>query len=498
MNDSFQLKLKNEKVLLVAVLFVVLIKSLFLLTHHLQEDAFITWRVAQNILDYGVMGFNGDVKISASTTYLYVMVSWLFNVIFGKEHFIDPLLTFNSLLFTLGCYFLSKLLLKNIGQQVVFIFLLGITPPGIKISILGMEYGLLFFLEMLFLYYGFFKRKQWTLWVLPTLILFTRLDSILFLGVVFLVDWFKTKRFNWRFFMGGFIGLILLFSFNWLYFHELINNTIIAKRTAYAHAYSWWQLRTFFLWNIGNFWGMIKVPGHFNPFTYGLLIFEITSFIVLIRQKETRNYFLIIIFAFGWLQQIVFLSQRAYFDWYYWIPQILLFVPILILMLEQKRKVWWIPFIVFYTIPMVAYQTVHSIATGNGEWNYRRSIGIYLDHHEPDKNQWIFLEPAGFIPYYSHLKTIDYVGLVDKGVQKYLENDPQHFVYDVAKNRKPKYILAFDDLYKSADGSYFQTHYKLLRKFRIDEFLSSPNPVLSRIYHLKPSGTNYNLYERVN
>uniref|UniRef100_A0AAU6WK72 Glycosyltransferase RgtA/B/C/D-like domain-containing protein n=2 Tax=Chryseobacterium TaxID=59732 RepID=A0AAU6WK72_9FLAO len=113
---------KNSKIPRYAVIFTVAFKLLFLLTNYIQEDAFITWRVAQNLMDYGVIGFNGPVKISASTTHLYVFVSYLFNLIFGKENFIVPLLVFNSVLFTIGSLFLSHLLLKNAWDKAIFIF----------------------------------------------------------------------------------------------------------------------------------------------------------------------------------------------------------------------------------------------------------------------------------------------------------------------------------------------------------------------------------------
>ncbi len=150
------LHLENNKIPLSALVVTFLVKLVFLLTHHIQEDAFITWRVAQNLLDYGVMGFNGDTKISASTTHLYVFISYFFNLIFGKENFIYPILVFNSILFTIGSYLLAKLLLKNVWHQAIFIFLFGILPPSIKISILGMEYGLLFFFVFSLLYFGFY------------------------------------------------------------------------------------------------------------------------------------------------------------------------------------------------------------------------------------------------------------------------------------------------------------------------------------------------------
>jgi hypothetical protein len=490
---------RTNKLPIYAVICTVIFKLLFLLTHHIQEDAFITWRVAQNLMDYGVIGFNGDTKISASTTHLYVFVSYLFNLIFGKDNFIEPLLIFNSILFTIGSLFLSHLLFKNHWHKAIFIFLFGILPPSIKISILGMEYGILFFLEMALLYYGFKKEKKWAFIVLPILILFTRIDTVIFLGIVFLVDAFWNKKIRWSYIAGGILGISIALAFNWFYFGEWVNNTIVAKKLLYDRNFTFSQDVEYFMTNLGNFWGMLKLPGNFNPFTILVLIFELVCFIFLIRQKEKRNYFLWMIFLFGWAKQLIFLSQKSLFDWYYWVPQILLFVPVLVFVLEQKvkRNLWLFLLIVIYIVPMVAFQTIHSIATGNGEWNYRRSIGISLNFYEKDKKQWILLEPAGYVPYFSGLKTIDEVGLVDKQIQTEIKKDKAHYWINTVKNRKPKYLLSYNDLFKTADAEYYRSHYRLLEEFRIKDYLKSDNTILEKIYRLKPSGTDYNLYVRI-
>ncbi|WP_370900162.1 hypothetical protein [Chryseobacterium gossypii] len=491
-------EIKNSRLPVYAVIFTVLFKLLFLLTHYIQEDAFITWRVAQNLLDYGVIGFNGNVKISASTTHLYVFVSCLFNLIFGKDNFIEPLLIFNSILFTIGSLLLSHLLLKNPWHKAIFIFLTGILPPAIKISILGMEYGILFFLEMALLYYGFRKDKKWALLVLPVLILFTRIDTAIFLGIVFLVDTFWNKKLRWAYISGGILGVLTAVAFNWFYFGEIVNNTIVAKKLAYDHHFTLAQDIEYFRLNYGNFWGMLKLPGDFNPFTVVLLVFELLCFIYLIRQREKRNYFLWMIFLFGWVKQLVFLSQKSLFDWYYWVPQILLFVPVLIFVLEQKvkRNIWLSALIVFYILPMLAFQTVHSIATGNGEWNYRRTIGLFLNRYEKDKNQWILLEPAGYVPYFSGLKAIDEVGLVDKQIQEEIKKDKANYWINTVKKRKPKYLLSYADLFEGKNTDYYKAHYRLLKEFRVKDHLKSDNKILEKIYILKPSGTDYNLYIR--
>ena len=495
MSETLQ---KYAKFPLLAVVFTVLVKLLFLLTHHIQEDAFITWRVAQNLLDYGVIGFNGETKISASTTHLYVFVSYIFNLIFGKENFIYPLLIFNSLLFTIGSYFLSKLILENPVHQAIFIFLFGILPPSIKISILGMEYGILFFLEMALLYFGFKQNKIWAQILFPILILFTRIDTVIFLGIVFLVDIIWNKKIRWFYILGGMLGVAVLMSFNWFYFGELVNNTIVAKSVTYAKNMSLALQWKYFLMNYGNFWGMLKLPGDFNPFTILVLVFEFLAFLYIVSKRESKNLFIWIIFLFGWTKQLIFISQRSYFDWYYWVPQILLFAVILVFVLEQKTyKLWWISLLlIFYILPMAAFQTIHSIATGNGEWNYRRSIGLFLKDYEKDKNQYILLEPAGYIPYFSGLKAIDEVGLVDKEIQTEIKKDKANYWKNTVEKRKPKYLLAPKNLFEGKDGSFYQENYRLLKEFRIKNHLNSDNKILEKIYRLKPSGTDYNLYER--
>ncbi|WES99038.1 hypothetical protein P2W68_05330 [Chryseobacterium arthrosphaerae] len=490
---------QNSKFPIYAVIITVLFKLLFLLTHYIQEDAFITWRVAQNLLDYGVIGFNGDTKISASTTHLYVFMSYIFNLILGKENFIEPLLIFNSILFTTGTLFLSHLVLKNPWHKAIFIFLIGILPPSIKISILGMEYGLLFFLEMVLLYYGFYKGKKWVLILLPVFIMFTRIDTVIFLGIVFLVDVFWNKKIRWSYVFGGILGVLSTLAFNWFYFGEVVNNTITAKKLLYEEHFTFQQHIGYFLKSFGNFWGMLKFPGDFNPLTIVVLIFELLCFIYLIRQRGTRNFFLWIIFIFGWTKQIIFISQKSLFDWYYWVPQLLLFVLVLIFVLEQKEKrnLWLSLLVVFYILPMLAFQTVHSIATGNGEWNYRRTIGLFLHQYEKDKKQWILLEPAGYVPYFSGLKTIDEVGLVDKKIQEEIKKDKANYWINTVKTRKPKYLLSYQNLEEGKNAEYYKTHYRLLKEFRVKDHLNSNNKILERIYHLKPSGTDYNLYIRV-
>ncbi len=52
---------------------------------------------------------------------------------------------------------------------------------------------------------------------------------------------------------------------------------------------------------------------------------------------------------------------------------------------------------------------------------------MFLKDYEKDKNQYILLEPAGYIPYFSGLKAIDEVGLVDKEIQTEIKKDKANY-----------------------------------------------------------------------
>jgi len=209
---------------------IIILKTLFFFTKHIQEDAFISWRVARNIIEYGVYGYNGVEKISASTTHLYVFVGVIFQSIFKGLTFIYPLLIFNTILFTIGLYWLGKIFFDSTNKIILFILFTSFLPPAIKISILGMEFGMLFFFYIALIKYGFILRKKWAFLILPILILWTRIDTCIFLGLLFIYDLLLYKKWNMSFMFGGILALLSTILFNWFYFGEIVNNTITSKK----------------------------------------------------------------------------------------------------------------------------------------------------------------------------------------------------------------------------------------------------------------------------
>ena len=492
----------NKKKIFISSILILVLKSVFFLTKHIQEDALISWRVARNIIEYGVYGYNGAEKISASTTHLYVFVGVIFQSIFGEGNFIYPLLIFNTILLTIGIYWLGKLLLNSTNKIILFILFVSFLPPAIKMSILGMEFGMLFFFYMILIKYGFVLRKNWAFVLMPILILWTRIDTCIFLGLLFLYDVIHQRKWNNALMIGGILAVLSTVAFNWFYFNEIVNNTITSKRDNYPSpdlAGRWDAFKYF----SPNYFGIIKFPTSIYNFST-ILFYLISAICVLVisnKWDDNRKKIIQFLFLFGTVKSIIFGAANSWFDWYYWIPQMVLFVPIIAIFLDANRyKIYSGIYAVIIFIPFTLYQAVHSIATGHGEWNHARKIGLYLDSIEPNKDQYIFLEPAGYIPYFSKLKVIDYVGLVDKRLteEKIVQNGIEVGFSNLINKAKPKYILEdYSPMFqgKLADQSIYDD-YELIKEFKIMDVAQSDNPILDKIYKFKPSGRDFYLYKR--
>lgn len=497
MNETF-----NKSKIFYASVVILFLKSIFFFTRHIQEDALISWRVARNIIEYGVYGYNGAEKISASTTHLYVFVGVIFQSLFGQENFIYPLLIFNSILLTIGIYWLGKLLFTTTSRVILFILFVSFLPPAIKMSILGMEFGMLFFFYIALIKYGFVERKNWAFILFPILILWTRIDTAIFLGLLFIYDVIQQRKWNTALMIGGILAIVSTVAFNWFYFGEIVNNTITSKKNNYSNPSfieRWAEIKYF----APNFFGIIKFPN--SIFNFSTILFFLLGLVGVIffrgKWDTDRKKVISFLFLFGFIKSIIFGIANSWFDWYYWIPQICLFLPIICFVLDSSNyRKFAIAYGVFIFIPFTAYQAVHSIATGHGEWNHARKIGLYLDAIEPNKDKYIFLEPAGYIPYFSKLKVIDYVGLVDKRLteENIVKNGKEVGFSNLINKAKPDYILEdFKPMFKGelADKSIFED-YELIKEFKIADVAKSDNPILDKIYKFKPSGRDFYLYKR--
>lgn len=493
------------------VILTVLVKIPMLFTKNIQEDSFITWRVARNFINFGVIGFNGNERISASTTHLYVFITSVFQLIFG-QYFIYPLLIFSGILFAIGSIWLSKILFPgNKLLQGFFVLLVNLSPPALTASFLGMEYGILFFLYNGLIYFGLFKSKKWAYFIFPVLLLWTRVDAVIFLGVIFLADLYLRRKFNFVYVLGGLIGLVTVVGFNFLYFGEFVNHTISAKKIAYKNLIQNNSLE-FMLYQWAYYGGLVKKFGLFTFVLFVSYLFFTGFAIFKSIQKKTsdRNLVkvvLVSILAFAILKISVFSYFKAYFDWYYWIPRVFLFVILLYYFLAvsllNKKKVYF-GLIVFF-VGLYSFQLIQSYTIGFMEERQRLTIAADINKNQVSLEQSILLEPAGIIPFYTNLYTYDEVGLVNERINEEMIKNEKFWWSNSVKRFQPDYILTISNKAGAENSMYnmglddmltFEKDYQLVKEYPIAKIHDNAPLILKWIYQIRPIGKDYFLYKR--
>ena len=504
-------KIFNSPFLL--ILLTVIVKIPMFFTKNIQEDSFITWRVARNFMNYGVIGFNGSERISASTTHLYVFITAFFELIFG-EHFIFPLLTFSGILFAVGSYWFAKILFPaDVFKRGIFVLLLNITPPALAASCLGMEYGILFFLYSGLIYFGLYKSKNWAYFIFPVLLLWTRVDTVIFLGIFFLADLYLRRKINFIYILGGIIGVVSVVGFNYLYFGEIVNHTITAKKIAYKNLIQNNSLE-FMLYQWAYYGGLIKKYSVYTFVLFVLFLFFLAYALFKILKNENKEksnvkVIMVLILTFALAKITIFSIFNAYFDWYYWLPRVFLFVVILYYFLEihawKKKTVFSGVCLLF--IGLYGFQLVQSYTIGYMEERQRMQIAADLNSDKVSITQSILLEPAGIIPFFTGMYTYDEVGLVNERINDEMLKDEKYWWINSVNRFKPDYILTIENKAGEENSLYpipaekrgaFNESYVLVKTYPIAKIHDNAPTVLRWIYGIRPIGKDYYLYKKRN
>lgn len=511
MMKSAVAKIFNSPFLL--ILLTVIVKIPMFFTKNIQEDSFITWRVARNFMNYGVIGFNGSERISASTTHLYVFITAFFELIFG-EHFIFPLLTFSGILFAVGSYWFAKILFPaDVFKRGIFVLLLNITPPALAASCLGMEYGILFFLYSGLIYFGLYKSKNWAYFIFPVLLLWTRVDTVIFLGIFFLADLYLRRKMNLIYILGGIIGVVSVVGFNYLYFGEIVNHTITAKKIAYKNLIQNNSLE-FMLYQWAYYGGLIKKYSVYTFVLFVLFLFFLAYALFKILKNENKEksnvkMIMVLILTFALAKITIFSIFNAYFDWYYWLPRVFLFVVILYYFLEihawKKKTVFSGVCLLF--IGLYGLQLVQSYTIGYMEERQRMQIAADLNSDKVSITQSILLEPAGIIPFFTGMYTYDEVGLVNERINDEMLKDEKYWWINSVNRFKPDYILTIENKAGEENSLYpipaekrgaFNESYVLVKTYPIAKIHDNAPTVLRWIYGIRPIGKDYYLYKKRN
>ncbi len=495
----------SKTTLLLFVVFLILLVARvpFYLTHHVQEDAYITLRCAKNLAETGVYGFNPGERVSASTSHGYVFLAATIYILVGKTFFIPVVLVINTILFLFGAYFIAKVLLPDGKWSTTLWVMISTLPVSLMISYSGMETSLLIFILGL-VFYLLQRRKSLTLaWVSIAFIPWIRPDAVAYALIIIFWYCLLERRLVLAPVLSLLIGIAALLSFNLLYFGSLLNQPIIAKsltQPSFTIGRFFTSLRLIFAENVGGIFNPIRTK-YFDNLGYIFLILVTLGILAHVWRKRSERKTLFFVLA---MVSLVFAVPAAYaaggviYPWYLWPCALFAYAILLALVMEivsagKRGSRALAGAVMIALVGMFALQWAYSYSWGMKERAYRGGIGEYLAKiSEPGDT--LFLEPAGYIPYYSGIYTHDEVGLVSPLILKYRADDPQGWWMDFVREVKPVWLVERGHItsYETYQGyefspeerEWFDANYTLVHSFEYNPEDYTSSPILTRLLEL--------------
>jgi arabinofuranosyltransferase len=222
--------INNEHILsLLIKLFFIYYIILIFKTAWVSDDAFITFRVADNFINGYGLRFNIEERVQAYTNTLFLFIFIPFYFILKDAYFTALFLNF---LFALLSILLFK---KMITEKEKFLFVISglcFSKAYIDFSTSGLENSLIFFLLILFIYIYLknidLNKKTFYLFLIFSFIFLNRADSILIVLPLLFLYFIKESR-NLKYALLGLIPVILWEIFSIIYYGFPLPNTFYAK-----------------------------------------------------------------------------------------------------------------------------------------------------------------------------------------------------------------------------------------------------------------------------
>jgi len=461
-------------------------------TEHIWEDFFITFKFSKNLVDgNGLVHYPGEY-VYGFTSVINTLLPAVFYWISGKS------LDITIWLFRIvsiagltvgGFYFLREILKQNASNLFVplfFVLLFAFEIKTVMFTTNGQEAGfmMLFLLPSVVIAFNGYKNN----WILAGLcwtgLIYTRPDAPVYMFLLVLAaivfGQSRSKEELIAIFKAGLIcGVLYLpwFIGMWLYYGSPIPNTITAKAGMGINFNGDWvlflQTALSYLPKIGP---SILSPTyhHFGGWpdwikAYTFIIWLVCFLYWLIPSRDRLGRFVSFLFALLNLYFVILQVRAAVYPWYF--PPAAVFSTFILvsavsnfsLKLKSKRVLMYsIGFVMLFASSSIFFMTVNQIHAQQIiiENNTRTKIGLWLKEHKED-NDTVFLEPLGYIGYFSEAKMRDWPGLVSPEVINVEESKrPQHF-YNIIKKLEPNWLVlrpgAQINLIKY---EWFNKHYK--------------------------------------
>ncbi len=191
------------------------------------EDAYVTYRYAQNLVEGHGFVFNHGDRVLGTSTPLYTLILALAGLLGADIPLASAVI---AALSQAGVSLASGWLLRRLGYPnlALFLVVLVMWGPADLHWVFGMETA--FYLFLLFLAFCCaFRRRAGSTGVLLGLAFLTRYDAVVFAACLLSLLWLKERRVPWRAGIAAAAVVLPWLVFAWSYFGSPFPNTLSAK-----------------------------------------------------------------------------------------------------------------------------------------------------------------------------------------------------------------------------------------------------------------------------
>ena len=485
-------KKRNITVILILLLILVIIFMFHYILHYYNvikfDDAYITFRYAKNLSNFGQLSYNLGEKVFGTTTPLWAILLGLSNKLsLNIEHF-SVYFSIILLFFTL---FIIIIKFQNSNKKFFFLFFLIflLNPNVLKILFSGME---IYFCIFLISFAFFFIKKNEIKIIFSLLILNARIDmGILYIISIFLylyfIEYFWGKIINLKYLIRCCILLlaviVLYFGINIIIFNQLIPNTIIAKSVIYKGT----EYEQSFLYRICS---TIKMSWGGYTALFLWLSYFISLFFFLKRSKLKHILILDFFILLNVILLIFFITRHQ--SWYY-ITLMFFFITTIVLhflfsnikfIINRKIvKNTLIVFLTFFSFYQFRYYYQHKFKN--------RQILVNSDLYKVAKiikhDSTVFCGDIGIIGYFTkNCYIYDYAGLITPSAIEYNKKKKKYAnnLINVSTESLLDEIKTVNPVYINLRKSYIFTEYivKYLVQLNLYKVIFNSSEILLKKY----------------
>jgi len=453
------------------------------------EDFFITYRYAENLARGQGLVYSPGEHVQGFTSPLNTLIPAFFAFVLQAKDFVAPLWCYRAVsLFALlfGCVAATSILIRDQAAGSVRFWVGAIFPvvaaleiKTVAFAMSGQEAGLMigFLGPLLAIAYLGWPRHYLLGGILSAGLMYTRPDGFIYVGTVAIAALAFEPGSRRTLFLplvksALICGVLYLpwFLFTWAYYGSPVPHTIVAKFGTATYSSPVYGLLACFtaglvrapsilIWALGPIYDQMVVTtrGNWPKWLHdSIALLELVAmfyWLVPTRDRLGRMASLATFFIFCYLDYTTLVAEFA--PWYF-PPLAFLTLFTLVCIVATTAAAARNRFVghgsaglmlagVTFLVGFTFFMSLQPLRIKQEviDWGNRRLIGLWLkDHVRPGEQ--VYLEPLGYIGYFSQCKMLDWPGLVSPAVVAVRRKDGRLGLYDlveVADELKPDWLV---------------------------------------------------------